>query len=240
MATDTNLLAGEVEDDLQCKGLRVLQHRSTYCFSSDSALLANFATFAAGEVGAELCAGSGVISMLLAVKTPLAHITAVELQYPLAERAARSVSRNGLAGRVSVWCGDVKSCVATLGAGTMDAVVANPPYFKVGEGEMSAEPSIAMCRHETHVTLEDVTAAAGKLLRFGGRFYVVFAAGRLAELFGAMRAAGIEPKRLVSVQPVEGRQVDTVLVEGKRGGKSGMVVRNALRRELEAEFTPKE
>jgi len=237
---DTRLLPGEIEDDLQCKGLRVLQARENYCFSSDSVLLANFATFSAGEVGCELCAGSAVISMLLAAKTPLRDIVAVELQATLAERACRSVARNGLGDRVRIWCGDVKDCVGALGAGTMDAVVANPPYFKVGEGEMSAVPDIAMCRHETHVTLEDVCRTAGKLLRFGGRFYVVYNATRLAELFDDMRRYGIEPKRLVNVQPAEGKKVDTVLVEGKRGGKSGMIVENALRAALEARFTPKE
>lgn len=238
--TDTAIRAGEVEDDLQCMGLKVLQDRNTYCFSSDSALLANFATFAAGEVGCELCAGSAVISLLLAVKNPLRHIVAVELQPDLASRAARSVNRNGLRGRVSVWCGDLRQCVAPLGAGSMDVVVANPPYFKVGDGEMKADPAVAMCRHETHVTLAEVLDAAGKLLRFGGRFYIVYTATRLAELFVDMRLVGIEPKRLVNVQPVADRAVDTVLVEGRRGGKSGMVVENALRGQLEARFTPKE
>ena len=238
--TDCEMRMGEVEDDLQCKGLRILQDRDAYCFSSDSALLANFATFSAGEVGAELCAGSAVISMLLAVKTPLRHLVAVELQYALAERAARSIRRNGLEQKVAIWCGDVKTCVPALGAGTMDVVVANPPYFRVGEGEMSEDPSIAMCRHETHVTLRDVCTAAGKLLRFGGRFYIVYTASRLAELFEEMQKAGIEPKRLVNVQPVPGRQVDTILVEGKRGGKRGMVVTNAVRGDLEARFTTRD
>ena len=238
--TDSEIKAGEVEDDLQCKGLHILQDRNAYCFSSDSALLANFATFSAGEVGVELCAGSAVISMLLAVKTPLRHVTAVELQYPLAERAARSVKRNGIEDRVAVWCGDVKRCVPVFGAGSMDVVVANPPYFRVGEGEMSEDPAIAMCRHETHVTLADVCDAAGKLLRFGGRFYIVYTASRLAELFDRLQAVGIEPKRLVNVQPVAHRQVDTVLVEGKRGGKRGMTVVNAVRGDLEARFTTRE
>lgn len=237
---DTAVRAGEVEDDLQCKGLRILQDRNAYCFSSDSALLANFAAFSSGEVGAELCAGSAVISMLLSVKTPLRHVTAVELQYALAERAARSVKRNGLEDKVAVWCGDVKHCVPVLGAGSMDVVVANPPYFRVDEGEMSEDPAVAMCRHETHVTLADVCQAAGKLLRYGGRFYVVYTATRLAELFEEMHRAGIEPKRLINVQPVANRQVDTVLVEGKRGGKRGMTVTNAVRGDLEARFTTKE
>ena len=238
--TDTEIKAGEVEDDLQCKGLHVLQDRNAYCFSSDSALLANFATFSAGEVGVELCAGSAVVSMLLAVKTPLRHITAVELQYPLAERAARSVKRNGIEDRVSVWCGDLKACMPPLSAGSMDVVVVNPPYFRVGEGEMSDDPAVAMCRHETHVTLADVCASAGKLLRFGGRFYVVHTASRLAELFDEMHRVGIEPKRLINVQPLAHRAVDTVLVEGKRGGKRGMSVLNAVRGDLEARFTTRE
>lgn len=236
--TDTAILPDEVEDDLQCKGLRVLQSRNDYCFSSDSALLANFAEAAKGERVCELCAGSGVISMLMAVKTPLSEVVAVELQQPLAARAARSVARNNLAPRVRVWCGDAKECVGALGAGAWDVVVGNPPYFRVGDGEMRNLPEVAMCRHETHITLIEVLTAAAKLLRFGGRFYIVYTATRLAELLADMRQVGIEPKRLVCVAPVANRQVDTVLVEGRRGGKSGIAVYHAVRGELEARFTP--
>jgi tRNA1(Val) A37 N6-methylase TrmN6 len=238
--THTDIAAGEVEDDLQCKGLRILQARDAYCFSSDSALLANFATMGEGETVCELCAGSAVVSLLLCAKTPLRHIVAVELQYAIAERAARSVARNGLTDRVSIWWGDLKECASTLGAGSMDAVVANPPYYRVGEGKMSDDPSVAMCRHETHVTLHDVVTVAGKLLRYGGRFYIVYTAGRLAELLDEMMRAGIEPKKLVSVQPAIGKAADTVLVEGRRGGKPGMVIINAVRGDMEARFSTRE
>ena len=238
--TDVDLREGEVEEDLQCKGLRILQAPGTYRFSSDSALLANFATCSAGEVGVELCAGSAVVSMRLAAKTPLRRIVAVELQASFAERAARSVKRNGLEARVAVWQGDAVRCAEAFGCGTQDFVAVNPPYFRVGEGEMSEDAAVAMCRHETHITLREVCQTAGKLLRFGGRMYIVYTATRLAELFDEMKRAGIEPKKLVSIQPVSGRQADTVLVEGKRGGKRGMVVVNAVRGDLEAKYTTRE
>lgn len=228
---------GEAVDDLQCRGLTVLQDRATYCFSSDAALLANFATPLAGQV-CELCAGSGVISLLLAKKTGAKRFVEVELQQQTALRAARSVVRNGLADRIGVWWGAVQDAPTYLGNGTMDAVVANPPYFRVGEGEMSDNPLVAMSRHETHLTLSELLVCAAKLLRYGGNFYVVYNAGRLAELLDGMRQNGIEPKRLITVQPAQGKYVDTVLVEGKRGGKNGMTVQSALRADLEARFTP--
>lgn len=237
-ATHDGMLADEVEDDLQCGGLRVLQSRDHYCFSGDSALLANFAVIAPHERVCDLCSGSGVIALLLAVKTRAESVVCVELQPELAERSARSVARNGLADKVQVWCGNAVDCVSVLGVGSMDAVVCNPPYYKVGEGKQKEAPHIAMCRHETHITLAEVVAVAAKLLRFGGRLYMVYCASRLAELFAAMQREGIEPKRLVTVQPVANRQVDTVLVEGKRGGKSGMVVEAAVRAQLEARFLP--
>lgn len=230
-------MPNEVVDDLQCHGLTVLQDRAAYCFSSDSALLANFAAPLTGNV-CELCAGSGVIALLLAKKTAARRIVCVEAQEDLARRSLRSVVRNDLADTVQVWWGRVQDCVPALGAGSMDAVVTNPPYFKVGEGEMSDNPAVAMCRHETQLTLEELLQASARLLRYGGNFYIVYCATRLAELLAGMRQNGIEPKRLVCVQPVPHRRVDTVLVEGKRGGKSGMVVQNAVRGELEALFTP--
>ena len=230
-------MPNEVVDDLQCHGLGVLQDRAAYCFSSDSALLANFALPLTGTV-CELCAGSGVIALLLAAKTSVKRIVCVEAQEALAYRSMRSVVRNNLQDTIAVWWGKVQDCIPALGDGSMDAVVTNPPYFRVGEGEMSDNPAIAMCRHETQLTLDQLLQVSARLLKYGGNFYIVYCATRLAELLAGMRHYGIEPKRLVCVQPVPNRRVDTVLVEGKRGGKSGMVVQNAVRGDLEALFTP--
>ncbi len=77
-------------------------------------------------------------------------------------------------------------------------------------------------------TLEDVCRAAGWLLRWGGRFCVVFPTERLAELMETARRFGLEPKRLRLVQHDAAGVPGLVLLECRRGGKPGLRAEPAL------------
>ena len=63
----------------------------------------------------------------------------------------------------------------------------------------------------------DFCLAAAKNLKHGGLFYAVYRPERMTELFYAMRAAKIEPKRLCTVHPDTNSTPSLILVEGKKG-----------------------
>ena len=58
-------------EDLQCDGLKIIQDDSLYKFTSDSVILANFIKTKSSDIAVEIGAGSGVISILVQVKTRL-------------------------------------------------------------------------------------------------------------------------------------------------------------------------
>ena len=70
----------EREEDLQCRGLKIIQDDRLYTFTSDSVVLANFVKIKKGEKAVEIGAGSGIISILLSAKMPVSKIYAFELQ----------------------------------------------------------------------------------------------------------------------------------------------------------------
>ncbi len=51
-------------DDLERNGLMLIQNKNGYKFSTDSVLLSDFATIKKSGTFAELCSGSGVVSIL--------------------------------------------------------------------------------------------------------------------------------------------------------------------------------
>lgn len=224
----------EVLDDLQCGGLMAIQDRDRYCFSSDSALLANFAKVGKQDKVCELCAGSGVVSLLVAHKKQPQCMQCVEWQETDAYRAARAARYNGL--DIGVWCGDAVGCHEQLGAGQWDVVLANPPYFPLGTGAVKQNDSVAAARYELHITLEQLVAESARLLRYGGRVYYVYNANRLAELLPAMQRYALEPKELILVLPKAAKAADTVLVAGKKGAKPGIRCWAAERRSLEEKW----
>lgn len=139
-----------------------------------------------------------------------------------------NVLHNGLGDRVSVLCGDLRQHRELFKAGSYDLVVSNPPYFAASSGKEAKTEEIAAARGEKECTLKDVIEAASYLLRWGGSFTVVYRPERLSELICAMSSAGIEPKRLRMVQHTADSAPNMVLLEGRRGGRTGLKVEPPL------------
>lgn len=108
-----------------------------------------------------------------------------------------------------------------LTPGSFDVVTSNPPYMKAGQGLKNPNEAKALARHELLCSLSDVCFAAGRLLRSGGRFYMVHRPERLAEILATLAAARLAPKRLRFVHPFADREANMVLVEAVRDGRAG-------------------
>ena len=108
--------------------------------------------------------------------------------------ARRSVARSGLDGRAAVLCASWTDLDGLLPREGFHLVVCNPPYFPPGSGRESASPADRLARHEPPGTLDEVVAAASRLLRFGGRFCLCHRPERLADVVAALRRRGLEPK----------------------------------------------
>lgn len=228
----------ETLDDLRLAGLKIIQAAAGYRFSLDPILLCAFAEIAAGDRVADLGTGSGIIPLLLARRSSASNIVGVELLPELADRARRSVALNGLQERVTIVEGDLRREQAELPAQTFDAVLANPPYRRPGTGRVAPVNERGAARHELAGGLDDFLAAAVRLLRDGGRFYVVFLAERLAELLTAMRRCQLEPKRLRCVHGRSGEAARMVLVEGRKRGGAGLKIEAPLVVYAGEEYTP--
>lgn len=220
------LKEGERLDDLQCKGLRIIQDKKGYTFTTDAVLLANFVRAYSGYKVIDLGTGSGVISVLLAGKTK-AEITGVELQERLYDMARRSVALNNLEDRVKLINADMRAVHEITGREVFDVAVVNPPYMPF-EGDKETATEIDICRREAAITLKEVIESAGRLLKYGGVLYIIIKGDRLADLMYYMKECGIEPKKITPVQPTPGKNIDTVIAEGKKGGKSGLVFSKPL------------
>lgn len=194
---------------------------------TDSVLLADFAA-GKGARGIDLGCGSGILSLLLLAGAPQLHMTGLELREEAARIARENLERNGCAGRSAVLTGDIRRVRELFSTGSFDLCVANPPYFPAGSGASAPDPARAAAREESECTLEELCAAAAYLLPTGGRFCLVHRPERLAELFGAMSAHGLEPKRLRLCCHRPDAAPNLVLAEGRRGGRPGLKIEPIL------------
>jgi tRNA1Val (adenine37-N6)-methyltransferase len=214
------LLPGETLEDLQ-NGYCIIAHPEVFAFGTDAVLLAHFAQTTGAERAVDLGTGSGILPLLMCARNPQLDITGIEIQPRLADMAQRSAELNGLSDRVHIVCGDLKDAPRLIGC-SLDVVVANPPYERMGSGKPSANTHVDIARREVCCTLEDVVGAAAALLRTGGRLCMIYRAERFAELMHRMREARVEPKRVRLVSQRDGEAPNFTLAEGRKGAGPGL------------------
>lgn len=209
-------------DDLECNNLRIIQDPNGYCFTSDSVILSNLVNIKKTDKVIDLCTGSGVVALLAVGKYSPKKVIGVELQPRLADMAKRSVSYNNLNDVIEIINANVIGIEKTLGCGTFDVVVTNPPYDKAIVKESYTE--IEICKREVYLNVEQTVDTASKLLKFGGLFYMINKVRRLSDVIFYMKMYNIEPKKVYFIQPKASLEADTFIVEGKKGAKSGLVI----------------
>ena len=182
---------------------------------SESLALGSFATVHPGNRVCDLGTGSGLLLLLLARRARGLHLLGVELEEGSARCAQSNLRENGLNGEVVQ--GDLRHM--TQLPRQLDLVLSNPPYFSLGSGT-----SAGGARSEENCTLQELCAAAGRLLKHKGRFALCHRPERLAELFECMRCHGIEPKRMKLLSHTPQKSPYAVLVEGMKQGKPGLKI----------------
>ncbi len=208
--------------------LKFYQSRSGYRFSLDAILLAYFASIKMNEQIADLGTGNGVIPVIVTWCHPSTFIMGIEVQEGLTLRAQRNAELNGLDKRIQIVQGDVSAISRIAEAERFDVVLCNPPYRKPSSGRVSQNAERKIARHEVAGTLQEFLAAGTYLLRLKGRMALVYPAVRCIDLLQAMRNAGLEPKRLRMVHSFADMEASLVLVEGTKGGKSGIKILSPL------------
>lgn len=195
---------------------------------TDSFALAYFARPAHRERVCDLGSGTGLLALLLLARDDSLRIETVELSSPACALARRTFEENGWSETVNVRCGDLCLRDTLPRSGSIDYVISNPPYFSLGSGKSAKGDARQTARGEATCTLSDLCAAAKYVLRYGGRFALVHRTERLADVIGSMREHSIEPKRMRFLVKSPDAAPSLVFIEGKRGGKSGLIIEPPL------------
>lgn len=198
--------------------LRLLQRVDGLTFGTDAYLLSAFLRPSPKAKAAELGGGTGVLSLLALTKNKAATVDVYEIQPDFATLCRRNAMLNGLDHRMQVLCQDVRQIPAETG---LDVVYTNPPYMKADCGRENAVSAMNIARREVHGDIGDFCGAADRLLKHGGTFSLVYRPERLCDLFSALRAHHMEPKRVVFVYPTAADRPCLVLVEAKKGAAGG-------------------
>ncbi len=215
---DPDTLRSAVNDQLS-----LTWDKNGLTLGTDSLLLASFIRGRDTDKAMELGAGTGILSMLVATRKKAGTILALEVQEKYAALAAQNARENGLSSRISVFHCDLRNfSPAPEEYGSYHTVFSNPPYMPADCGKRNASDDNFIARHEVFGDISDFCRIAAKMLRFKGRFYVVYRPDRLVDLLTAMRNHKLEPKRITFVLPSPTERPSLFLTEAVYGGKPSL------------------
>lgn len=148
-------------------------------------------------VFADLGAGSGCLGVSVILERPDVRGIAADISQAILRVARENARRLGAADRLRCILGDIFRL--PLRPGSLDAILANPPYIAPEEA-LDVMPEVR--RHEPHAALfspegglahlRAVAAGALSALRPGGRIIMEHGGGQGAAVRGMLRADGFE------------------------------------------------
>lgn len=208
-----------VNDDLS-----LIQNKEGLTFGTDALLLAGYCS-GKKRLGVELGGGSGIISMLLLARKKIEGCICLEIQPDYAELISRNAELNNLGDRLVTVCTDIREFRSEE---ECDLVYSNPPYMKADSGRRNESDKKNIARHEVFGGINDFCLTAKRLLKYGGSFLVVYRPDRMCDLISALRENSLEPKRITFVQADKNSAPSMLLLEAKKGGKSGLKLTRPL------------
>lgn len=219
-----------VNDLLGYDNLKIVQNPDWFSFSLDSVLLPNFVTLNKDVKNIlDLGTGNAPIPMILTTLTEKANIYGIEIQKDVFEMAQESIKMNKLDSRIKIINDDMKKLDQYFEANFFDVIVSNPPYFKLEDlSKKNEDEHKTIARHEEKITLSELIQTAKKYLKNNGVFAMVHRTDRLIEIIEEMRNNNIEPKKIQLIYPKEHTNSNMVLIEGKKNGNPGLIIKEPL------------
>lgn len=182
---------------------------------------------------AELGCGCGAALLGLALRCPRIRGLGLEREEALLRAARRNAEALGCQERLHFAPLDVANLAALrqraggLAPGSLDLVLANPPYGLPGRGRVS--PSFLRERAlRGQTAVADFCRAATELLRHHGRFFCIFDARQLPRLCAELGGARLGLRRIL---PVRARRSDPalrILVEARKNAAPDLRLENPL------------
>ena len=159
-------------------------------------------------------AGTGLISLMLAQRSPSARISAVEIDAAAASQARGNAEDSPWSARIEVVEGDIRSVADTLPR--PELIVSNPPFFT--NALLPADSARCAARHDSTLPMRDLMQLAASALTPAGTLAVILPADRTDDAVAEAAMAGLSPYRITAVRTTPVKVPKRMLMQFSRSG----------------------
>lgn len=209
----------ETLDYLPNTEIYLYQRKDMFRFNTDTHLLGNFMHLTESDSVLDIGTNNGALLLYASLQTK-GPLYGVEIQEEACFLAKKNLDYNKI-DNYQLFHQDVK----TLELDPVDVIICNPPYFKlVDQGNINKNKAIQIARHEIELDLLSLVQSMQRLVKEGGRIYLVHRAIRCVDILTLLREHQLEPKRIQFIYDEAYEEAKGILVEAVKGGSSYCVV----------------
>ncbi len=218
-----------INDLVGFDNLKIVQNDDWFKFSLEAVLLPYFVKINSNCHNIlDLCTGNAPIPLVLSTMTDK-PIIGVEVQKDIYELAKETVEINHLEKQITIVNDNIIDFANKYDSDSFDIITCNPPYFKnLESSEKNSDIHKSIARHELLMNLEDVMKISRKLLKNGGKLYMVHRIERFIEVIDLLNKYHLSPKRVQFIYPKINNSANLFLIESSKGGKNGLIVEKPL------------
>ncbi len=197
--------------------IKISQPDCGYRYSLDPFILTNQINVTGNEKVLDIGCGCGIISLLLAFRSPNLNIIGVEIQKELGHFAKLNVEANKFKDTINIIETDINKLEIEQINGKADFIVSNPPYKKKGSGRLNPDTQKAIARHEITLDVYQLFECANRLLKKNGLLYFIFPSERLPDITFAMHQVQFALHSLRFIHTDPDANATRVVVCAKKG-----------------------
>lgn len=165
---------------------------------TDGVILGAWTSVDGAEKALDIGTGTGLLALMLAQRSDLLTIDAIELDPGAARQAEENVAGSVFSGRIAVRQADFRNYNPGRRI-KYDLIICNPPYFSGSKLPDSRERGIA--RHSGTLATSDIFKGSSRVLNEKGKLSIIVPAENAGIITEEAKIAGLYPVRQLFIHP---------------------------------------
>lgn len=177
------------------KQFTVAQSEVALPVTSDACVFGALANFKNATHILDIGSGTGVLSLMMAQKFPVARIHGIDIHLPSVEQARDNARKSPFADRVSFSHDNI---LAFEPDAPVNGIICNPPFF---ENHLpSSDETRRLARHAQSFTLLSLTARCARLLQPHGELLLLLPTSSQNQILAALQQHQFSPQTITTIQ----------------------------------------